>query len=209
MSTKDEAEKTKASAIGTGIIGPPKIKEISTGRRGHAVLPENVDIKIDLNPGDLPEIKEIDKDGSVKLVENVKRIGNRSRYAPTDHVSARRSRFNKLTDQIPFRIERSIEYEVLIKENRKVNPYTKNSSGYFIFNTIKMMQEANDDAFIKITDLIDVLVKNGIHILCGGFFKFLTRFRDVIEILGHPCVECLKYDNATFSVKLSDDFKKK
>lgn len=108
------------------------------------------------------------------------------------------------TRGIPLRVEQSYEYRRFIIEGKRGCPYSPKSVGYYIWNNIEELQKKYKR--IPIPYLLEVLISHGVHLYSGGMFRFLTRFRDILEVLGNSFVGALEYDEVECAVSINEKF---
>jgi len=176
------------------------------------VPPAKIDVAAQFRPPDLPSDAEIAEavraspgDEAAALAgDDAGGDGVRPTATPrnTGGTSARASHFHK-TGEVPHRILHSTEYRHFITNKAKGNPYREETPSWYIFNNIVQAQQGYRAA-VPLPFLTQVLIANHVHTNAGGVFKFLTRLRDLVEILGHPAVGALEYDDVKCAVKIND-----
>lgn len=136
--------------------------------------------------------------------EEIKEKDNSLPLSPSgDFLSARKSHFKKNSAQIPLRIEQSTEYRYFIDSEKGGNPYRSETIAWYIWNNIAAAQEKY--GWVPVAYLIEQLIQNHLHIHAGGIFKFITRFRDVLEILGNEFVGVIQYSEERCAIKINED----
>lgn len=133
--------------------------------------------------------------GEIKYESNTRPVA--------DSVKVRKSKFLE-TNEIPQRILSSIEYDHYVKRKLKGNPYTSQSISHYIFNNFIAVQKR--DGIIEFEKALTEMKENNIHILGGGFYKFITRVRDIVEILTNNHIGIMEYDEAKFSLKIKNEY---
>jgi len=180
-------------------------KEVVNPTPSPAPPPQRINVQKVFVAPTIPNQDEVDRILSQSIVvEDKLRDVARHDINPqksSNHVS-RNSRFKSLSLQLPQRILSSNEYDFFIVRGCVGNPYTDGNVAFYIWNHILRVQKKNGSAYFP--ELFDSMMKSGVHRLSKGIYNFITRFRDVVEILCHESIAVLIYDDQLGTLKIVD-----